>query len=114
MVDPGEWPGEYLQDQAASARCRTAWITDALVDPLIGLTSKINAKADRRVDERESEGVRPSAMDMSVGVRVPPQMARPFRRRPVVRRQSLPLNRSSRQARSLAASHGATDVTWKS
>jgi hypothetical protein len=53
-------------------------------------------QADRRVGERESDGVRLLAMDMSVGARVPLQMAQPFQRRPVVRRQSLPLNQSSR------------------
>jgi hypothetical protein len=49
-------------------------------------------QADRRVGERESEGVRLLAMDMDVGARVSLQMAQPFQRRPVVRRQSLPLN----------------------
>ncbi|MFE3452513.1 hypothetical protein ACFXJ8_26685 [Nonomuraea sp. NPDC059194] len=34
---------------AALAWCRNAEITDALVDLLIGLISKINAKAERRV-----------------------------------------------------------------
>ncbi|MER6176487.1 hypothetical protein [Streptosporangium sp. NPDC001681] len=53
-------------------------------------------QADRRVGERESEGVRLLAMDMSVGAHVPLQMAQPFQRRSVVRRQSLPLNQSSR------------------
>ncbi|MER6948680.1 Tn3 family transposase [Nonomuraea sp. NPDC000554] len=36
---------------AALAWCRTAEITDALVDLLIGLISKINAKAERRVEQ---------------------------------------------------------------
>ncbi|MGI5290624.1 hypothetical protein ACQEVF_45890 [Nonomuraea polychroma] len=71
-------------------------------------------QADRRVGERESEGVRLLAMDMSVGARVVLQMAQPFQRRPVNRRQSLPLNQSSRWVRSLAASCSATDVTCKS
>lgn len=53
-------------------------------------------------------------MDMGVGARVPLQMARPFQRRPVARRQSLPLNQPNRWVRSLAASCGTTDVTRKS
>jgi hypothetical protein len=36
---------------AALAWCRMAEITDALVDLLIGLISKINAKAERRVEQ---------------------------------------------------------------
>jgi hypothetical protein len=36
---------------AALAWCRTAEITDALVDLLIGLVSKVNAKAERRVEQ---------------------------------------------------------------
>ena len=52
-------PSDFAENQppvrltlvAALAWCRTAEITDALVDLLIGLVSKINTRAERKVEK---------------------------------------------------------------